>query len=104
MKVFWDVQCSRCDGIFEDFVEREQPSAYTGECPTCGPEVALERVYVHAPGLSFGGISGAVQGSGFYSTDYKTKESDLVPRRAEEHARKMGLDPGGNRNRKKTGS
>lgn len=105
MKVLWDVQCSRCEEIFEVFIEREHSKSYEGDCPACGPNVLLERAYIRAPGISFGGISGAVQGSGFYATDYRTTESDLVRQRAIEHAEKLGLDPRRKRSgKKKTGS
>jgi hypothetical protein len=104
MKVFWDVECSRCNATFEAFVEREQSAIFEGECPTCGDGVTLERVYLHAPGISFGGISGAVRGSGFHSTDYGSHKSDLVHGRAAEHAREMGLDPDRMRRKKKATS
>ena len=83
MSVFRDIECSKCKGVFESFQAMDCPKLYTAECPLCNATCNLERVYITAPGISFGGISGAVNGSGFYTTDYKN--SDLVKRRAIEH-------------------
>jgi predicted nucleic acid-binding Zn ribbon protein len=100
MKVYWDVECETCEGIFQIFVESSHPRSFEGDCPDCGPGVSISRVYVKAPGISFGGRSGAVKGSGFYATDYK--DSDLVRGRAIEHARDLGLNPGANKNKRRS--
>ena len=83
MSVFRDIECSKCKGIFESFQAMDCPKIYIAKCQLCNIICELERVYIKAPGISFGGISGAVSGSGFYTTDYKN--SDLVKGRAIEH-------------------
>lgn len=84
-----DVECSGCQGISEVWVDSSTPKVFEGECPACGAVAALEKVLVTAPAVSFGGRSGAVQGSGFYATDYGKAGSDLVAGRAIEHTQRL---------------
>lgn len=87
MKVFRDMECSKCEAIFEDFQPMNSPQSFITECPVCGLNCSVVRVYVKAPGIAFGMISGAVNGSGFYETD--NKNSDLVKGRAIEHKNRL---------------
>lgn len=87
MNVLRDMECSNCLGVFEMFQEMNCPKTFVGECPLCNATGTLERIYINAPGIAFGMISGAVGGSGFYATDHKN--SDLIKGRAIEHKNRL---------------
>lgn len=86
MRVFRDMQCQSCSLVVEDFQERDSATVLELFCPSCDGQRTFERVLISAPGIAFGMISGAVSGSGFHNTDYGKANSDLVNKRAIDHA------------------
>lgn len=81
-----DYECSRCLRVMEIETPIDHGAKpWYAECPACGALDYLERVWLSAPAVSFGGRSGAVRGSGFHSTDYSNPKSDLLKGRALEH-------------------
>lgn len=91
MNTIRDMQCDVCETVFEHMQPFDAPKRLRDRCPSCERTRSLERVYVTAPAVTFGMISGAVRGSGFYNTDYGRAKSDLVDGRALEHAARRGI-------------
>lgn len=62
--MIYEYRCQKCGDIKEFWMKISDP--HPVECPTCGP-AELERVISKT--------SFALKGSGWYTTDYKRKES-----------------------------
>jgi len=76
----YDFRCGRCGKVFESFEKIDGPRHKT--CPACGGRAT--RMIGSGAGIIF-------KGSGFYETDYRSKE---YRKRLKEESGEKGRGPG----------